>query len=99
MHKVSDLQWPGPRRTGNAFISALASYSLLEEWTNELSGGSLASMIANGLREFIEANQYDYVDVGNDCYRLRFSGKNGDYTCLPRPPRSRPKSWCSPTAR
>jgi hypothetical protein len=36
-------------------------------------------MIANGLREFIEANSYDYADLGNDCYRLRFSGKNGDY--------------------
>src|SRR5262245_55788721 len=36
-------------------------------------------MIADGLREFIESNQYDYADVGNGCFRLRFSGKNGDY--------------------
>jgi hypothetical protein len=36
-------------------------------------------MTASGLREFIEANQYEYADIGNDCYRLRFSGKNGDY--------------------
>jgi hypothetical protein len=37
------------------------------------------SMTASGLREFIEANHYEYADIGNDCYRLRFSGKNGDY--------------------
>lgn len=37
-------------------------------------------MIADGLREFIEANEYEYVDVGHDCYRLRFCGKHGDYT-------------------
>jgi hypothetical protein len=37
------------------------------------------SQIGDGIREFIEANQYDYTDVGNDCYRLRFNGKNGDY--------------------
>jgi hypothetical protein len=37
------------------------------------------SLIADGLREFIEANQYPYTDVGNDCYRLRFTGKNGEY--------------------
>jgi hypothetical protein len=36
-------------------------------------------MIADALREFIESNQYDYADVGNRCFRLRFSGKNGDY--------------------
>jgi hypothetical protein len=36
-------------------------------------------MIADGLREFIESNQYDYADLGNGCFRLRFSGKNGDY--------------------
>ena len=36
-------------------------------------------MIADGLREFFESNQYEYVDVGNGCFRLRFSGNNGDY--------------------
>ena len=36
-------------------------------------------MIADGLREFIESNQYDYADLGNGCFRLRFSGNNGDY--------------------
>ena len=36
-------------------------------------------MIADDLRDFIESNQYEYVDVGNGCFRLRFSGKNGDY--------------------
>ena len=37
-------------------------------------------MIADRLREFIEANQYDYVRVGPECFRLRFAGKHGQYT-------------------
>jgi hypothetical protein len=37
-------------------------------------------MIVDGLREFIESNQYDYADLGNGCFRLRFSGKHGEYT-------------------
>jgi len=37
------------------------------------------SVIADGIREFFDANQYAYTDVGNDCFRLRFTGKNGDY--------------------
>jgi hypothetical protein len=60
-------------------ISALTACELLQEWTNETSGGFQASMTANGLREFMEANQYEHVVVRNDCYRLRFNGENGDY--------------------
>jgi hypothetical protein len=41
-------------------------------------------MIGDGLREFIAAHQYEYVDLGNDCYRLRFTGKNADYTMFAR---------------
>ena len=37
------------------------------------------SLIADGLREFIDTHEYPYTDVGNDCFRLRFTGKNGDY--------------------
>lgn len=36
-------------------------------------------MIADDLRNFIESNEYEYVDVGNGCFRLRFSAKNSDY--------------------
>jgi hypothetical protein len=36
-------------------------------------------MIADCLRDFIETHGYDYSSAGHNCYRLRFSGKNGDY--------------------
>lgn len=37
-------------------------------------------MLADGLREFVESNQYDYLRVADGCFRLRFCGKSGDYT-------------------
>jgi hypothetical protein len=37
-------------------------------------------MIADALREFIETNNHDYVRVSDECFRLRFAGKHGEYT-------------------
>jgi hypothetical protein len=37
------------------------------------------SQIADSLREFIEANSYQYTEAGDGCCRLRFIGKSGTY--------------------
>jgi hypothetical protein len=67
--------------TGNIpSISDVRSRGLLEEQTNDISGGTQTSMIADGLREFIETNQHDYVRMSDECFRMRFGGKHGEYT-------------------
>jgi hypothetical protein len=43
-------------------------------------------MNADALREFIEGNHYDYICVENDAFRLRFCGRNGDYTMFAHAP-------------
>jgi hypothetical protein len=37
------------------------------------------SQITHSLRDFMDAHRYQYTDVGDDCYRLHFTGKNGAY--------------------
>jgi hypothetical protein len=41
-------------------------------------------MAADGLREFMDARDYQYVDLGSDCYLLHFTGKHGEYKMFAR---------------
>ena len=47
-------------------------------------------MNADALRDFIEGNQYDYIPVGDDAFRLRFCSGNGDYTMFAHAPEEPP---------
>jgi hypothetical protein len=45
-------------------------------------GGTHVSMITDNIREFMDARDYQYADLGDDCFRLHFTGKNAEYNML-----------------